>query len=158
MLTSGEEYIDLRLIALMKKAKKDGGILLKDVPDPGESVVEVRTQHSLYKIAVINVEKREIAMQGGKHLPEPELSHLRGSTWGGSVIKVWLDRRWHAPRGELRQSRASLHFGREDHKGQEGQSPCGLHARARQGDGSTRDEPRGGRSGDPIVHGGVLPN
>lgn len=91
MSESGEEHIDPRLVALMKKSEKDGGILLKDVSGPDESVVEVYTQNSLYEIAIIDVEKGEIAMRGGKYLPEPELSYLRGSTWGGSMTKVgWI--------------------------------------------------------------------
>lgn len=89
---SGEEHIDPRLVALMKKSEKDGGILLKDVPDPDEAVVEVYTQNSLYEIAIIDTEKHEVAVRGnGRVFPEPELCYLRGSTWGGSMVKIgWI--------------------------------------------------------------------
>lgn len=40
----GEKYIDPRLLALIKKSEKDGGIFLKDVIEG--SLVQVHTQNN----------------------------------------------------------------------------------------------------------------
>ncbi len=102
----GEQHLDPRLVALIQKSERDGGIFLKDVPNPEDAIVEVHTQNSIYTIAIIDLEKGEVAMQGGKYLPEPELCYFRGSTFGGSMIKVgWVGVGMHL---EVNSSRAGL--------------------------------------------------
>lgn len=86
----GERYIDPRLLAKIKQAEKDGGIFLEDIPD--DHIVEVHTQNSVYTIAVIDKVIRKVAVQGSNmHLLQPEVCYLRGSSFGGSMIKVgWI--------------------------------------------------------------------
>ncbi len=86
----GEKHIDPRLLAKIKQSEKDGGIFLKDIPD--RHIVEVHTQNSVYTIAVIDKDQSKVAIQGNnKHLLHPEVCYLRGSTFGGSMIKVgWI--------------------------------------------------------------------
>lgn len=86
----GEKHIDPRLLSKIKQSEKDGGIFLKDVPN--NHIIEAHTQNSVYTIAVIDKEKSKVAIQGNnKHLIQPEVCYLRGSTFGGSMIKVgWI--------------------------------------------------------------------
>lgn len=86
----GEKNIDPRLLAKIKQSDKDDGIFLEDVPD--NHIVEAHTQNSIYTIAVVDKKKSKVAIQGNnKYLTQPEVCYLRGSTFGGSMIKVgWI--------------------------------------------------------------------
>lgn len=86
----GEKNLDPRLLAKIKQSEKDGGVFLQEIPNG--HIVEVHTGNSVYTIAVIDKEKNKVAMQGnGKHLQQPTVSYLQGSTFGGSLIKVgWI--------------------------------------------------------------------
>lgn len=86
----GEKNIDPRLLAKIKQSEKNGGIFLKDIPD--NHIVEAHTQNSVYTIAVIDKEKSKVAIQGNnQHFTQPEVCYLRGSTFGGSMIKLsWI--------------------------------------------------------------------
>jgi hypothetical protein len=86
----GEKYIDPRLLALIKKSEKDGGIFLNDVPK--RALVEVQTNNSIYTIAIIDVKKAEVIVKGNnKHLATPKTCFLLGSTYGGSMLKLgWI--------------------------------------------------------------------
>jgi hypothetical protein len=58
--------------------------------DPGTKL-EVHTQNSLYRIVVLNPDKRKVEIEGGEHIPEAEEAFLMGSTWGGSMIRLgWI--------------------------------------------------------------------
>lgn len=86
----GEKNIDPRLLAKIKQSEKDGGVFLQDIPNG--HIVEVHTRNSVYVIAVIDKEKGKVAIQGnGKHLQQPTVGYLQGSTFGGSMLKVgWI--------------------------------------------------------------------
>ena len=90
MAHPGEKHIDPRLLEKIKQSEKDGGIFLKDVPD--NHIVEAHTQNSIYAIALVDKEKGRVAVQGNnKHFIQPEVCYLRGSTFGGSMIKIgWI--------------------------------------------------------------------
>lgn len=86
----GEKNIDPRLLAKIKQSEKDGGVFLQDIPNG--HVVEVHTRTSVYTIAVMDKEKNKVVIQdNGKHLQQPTVGYLHGSTFGGSMIKVgWI--------------------------------------------------------------------
>lgn len=86
----GDKHIDPRLLAKIKQSEKDGGIFLKDIPD--SYIVEAHTQNSVYTVAVIDKDKSKVAVLGNnKYLAQPEVCYLRGSTFGGSMIKLgWI--------------------------------------------------------------------
>lgn len=86
----GEKNIDPSLLAKIKQAEKDGGIFLKNIPE--DHVVEVHTKNSIYALAVIDKKKSKVVIQGNnKVFLQPEACYLRGSTFGGSMIKIgWI--------------------------------------------------------------------
>jgi len=86
----GEENLDPNLLALIKKSEQDGGISLKDVPK--NSLAHVHTQNTIYIITIIDEKSGRVAVtSNGKHVTQPEIGYLRGSTFGGSMIKVdWI--------------------------------------------------------------------
>jgi len=86
----GEENFDPNLLALIKKSEQDGGISLKDVPK--NSLAHIHTQNTTYIIAIIDNKSGKVAVtSNGKHVTRPEIGYLRGSTFGGSMIKVdWI--------------------------------------------------------------------
>ncbi len=90
---TGEENIDPLLARLIRQSETSGGLPLKDVPDG--SVVEVHTRNSVYRIAVADRDRARVAIQrirgNNQFFTNPELVQLRGSTFGGSVLKIgWI--------------------------------------------------------------------
>jgi hypothetical protein len=62
----------------------EGGVDLSRVPP--ETVLEVRTKNNVYRIVT---KGSNLAMISGhpEYCPEPVLAHIKGSTWGGAMLK-----------------------------------------------------------------------
>lgn len=68
-------------------AKKQGGIQLDQLAI--NTKIEAQTKNTLYRITVLDNDKYKV--EGGRHYSQPTETHIGGSTWGGSMIKVgWL--------------------------------------------------------------------
>lgn len=80
----------LSLLKAVESVKDAQGIFLKDIPE--DALVEVHTQNSIYEITVIDPEDGKVAVCGsGRFFTRPEVCHLSGSTWGGSMLRVkWI--------------------------------------------------------------------
>jgi hypothetical protein len=58
--------------------------------DPGDVVV-VRTQNSVYRVEVLDPERRDVLVSGGAYFAEPTRVRLGGATAGGSTLKLgWI--------------------------------------------------------------------
>lgn len=91
------------IIRNIEESQKNGGVELKKLA-PGTRI-EAQTKNSLYKITVREDDQFEI--QGGFYFPMELTSHISGSTWGGSMLKMkWLGvdmhiELWHPERGKI---------------------------------------------------------
>src|SRR4051812_33619206 len=68
----------------LAESEIEGGVDLRQVP--ADTVIEVRTRNRCYKI----VTKGDgLAMISGhpQYCPEPVLARIKGSTWGGAMLK-----------------------------------------------------------------------
>jgi hypothetical protein len=55
------------------------------------ATVFVRTQNSVYRINVLDPQRRDVMVQGGAFFPQPMRARLSGSSFGGTCLKVgWL--------------------------------------------------------------------
>lgn len=92
---SGRDNIDPALLAKIDKSEKDGGIFLKEVANG--SLVKVHTQNSEYVLTPIRGKgETRVAIVGGRYIPRPMVAFFRGSTFGGSMIKIgWLGKGMH---------------------------------------------------------------
>ncbi len=89
MKRNGKGPLDPTLVAQIEQSERDGGIFMKDIPE--DTLTYVHTRNTLYTLAIIDGEIGKIAMEGGKHFPLPEICYLRGSTFGGSMLKIgWV--------------------------------------------------------------------
>ena len=68
----------------LAQSEIEGGVDLRQVP--ADTVLEVRTRNRLYKIVT---KGQGLAMISGHpdYCPEPVLAHIKGSTWGGAMLK-----------------------------------------------------------------------
>ncbi len=58
------------------------------------TTLRVRTNHSTYRIMVLDPSEGRILIQGGKHFVEPVEACLNGSSLGGSSLKLdWVGQR-----------------------------------------------------------------
>ncbi len=66
------------------------GIGLIDV-DAAFTTLVVRTDNSVYRLAILKPHAREVLVQGGQFFPERTRACLNGSTFGGSCLKIgWV--------------------------------------------------------------------
>ncbi len=91
----GIDRSDRTLSALIEQSERDGGMLLKDIPDG--ALVVVRTKNSAYEIAVIDAAEGKVVIKGNNaYFAEAKLVRVNGSTWGGSALKMdWIGRNMH---------------------------------------------------------------
>ena len=65
------------------------GIAIQSLP--AGTALTVVTCHSEYRLQVIDPEQSRMSIRGGRVFPEWTLTHLLGSTAGGSALKIgWL--------------------------------------------------------------------
>ena len=65
------------------------GIAIQSLP--AGTALTVVTRHSEYRLRVIESEELRMSIRGGRVFPEWTLTHLLGSTAGGSALKIgWL--------------------------------------------------------------------
>ena len=89
----------------------EGGVFIDKLKDG--AVLSVRTHNTSYTIEKKLVDGAAVYLISGhpKYCPTPSLTHIVGSTWGGSMIKVgfigrgmrmeFTDPRYSSPRGNL---------------------------------------------------------
>lgn len=61
-------------------ADENGFPIFKDFDE--KKVLKIHTLNSVYLIALVNRKKKLVAIQGGRHFPEPQLVTLTGSSAG----------------------------------------------------------------------------
>jgi hypothetical protein len=68
----------------LAQSEIEGGVDLTQVP--AETVLEVRTKNTVYTIVT---KGSNLAMISGhpEYCPQPVLAHIKGSTWGGAMLK-----------------------------------------------------------------------
>lgn len=58
---------------------------------PAGTALTVVTRHTEYRLQVIDPERLRMSIRGGRLFPEWTVTHLLGSTAGGSALKIgWL--------------------------------------------------------------------
>ena len=65
------------------------GVAVADLSPIDE--IEVRTRNTSYRITLIAAHEARVLVHGGAFFPVPGEAHLRGSTLGGSLLKLgWI--------------------------------------------------------------------
>ena len=82
----GKKHLDPLIVARIEQSDRDGGVFLKE-PSPG-SKLDVYTKNSCYEIEVIDGEKGQVKIKGGRSFLDWETITISGSTWGGSMLKI----------------------------------------------------------------------
>ena len=79
--------LDPQIERLIAEQKERGGIQI-DQLEIGTKI-EAQTRNTLYKIEILSNGK--FMVEGGKYFPAPTETHIAGSTFGGSMLKLkWL--------------------------------------------------------------------
>ncbi len=67
------------------QSEVEGGVYLRDLPQG--AVLSIETENRFYTLVVLG---EETALISGhpEFCPDPELVHIQGSTWGGSMLKT----------------------------------------------------------------------
>ena len=75
------------------QSEVEGGVYLKDLPTGAE--LEIETENRSYHI-IVHDSGQALISGHPKFCPQPVLVHIRGSSWGGSMLKVaYLGRGMH---------------------------------------------------------------
>jgi hypothetical protein len=68
----------------LAQSEIEGGVDLRQVP--AETVLQVKTRNRFYTI--VNKGQGLVMISGHpEYCPEPVLAHIKGSTWGGAMLK-----------------------------------------------------------------------